>query len=141
MFKSHKNPHDEDNSAKSEEQKNSERRQHKRLDKNLILIYYEKNSPTQKYEITQLKNISKGGMCFISSRAIEPLTQLTVELKTPYFSHTTYIDGFVLESHVKAHNLIYQTRLQFQNVDLEKSYVIEKLIEFIEKESSGHEHS
>ena len=40
-----------------------ERRQYERIKKSFILSYYDLTIPEIKYTITQLKNISFGGMC------------------------------------------------------------------------------
>lgn len=144
MFGKRKDPEKDPKDSMEQKDQNenfSDRRQYKRIERGLILTYSEKDDPSKKYEITQLKNISKGGMCFITSQPIEQSKILIVELKTPYFTHATFLEGVVLESHVKAEKMLYQTRLQFQNMDIEKGYVIEKLLELIEKEGTEHEHS
>lgn len=107
-----------------------ERRKYKRITKNFLLTYFEKENPTKKYEITQLKNISMGGICFITTQAFEKSTHLCISLETPYLSETTYLEGLVLKSHEKATNLLYETRLQFACLDPQAEFVISKLIEF-----------
>ena len=44
------------------------------------------------------------------------MTKLIVELKTPYLVDITHLEGTVLESHEKIPNIIYETRLQFENL-------------------------
>ncbi|MDO8580598.1 MAG: PilZ domain-containing protein [Candidatus Omnitrophota bacterium] len=55
-----------------------ERRKYKRINKNFILTYYEKIKPKERYEVTQMKNISLGGMCFITTQAYPPSTLIAV---------------------------------------------------------------
>src|SRR5689334_19726005 len=86
----------------------SERRRSDRVKKNFILTYYNKSDPAHKYEITQLKNIGMGGMCFITSKPYALGTILGIDLKTPYLSDTTKLEGRVLESHEKVKNIIYE---------------------------------
>ena len=93
-----------------------ERRRYKRINKNFILSYFIKNLPEKRFEITQLKNISLGGMCFITSKAFEAGTEMGIELKTPYMSDVTYLEGRILQSHVKVKNMIYETRFEFENI-------------------------
>ena len=108
----------------------NERRQYFRINKNFILTYFDQASPSQKYEITQLKNISLGGMCFITTKSFEPSMKLGIELKTPYLAGTTYLEGIVMESHEKMKDKIYETRLQFESLGAESRVLLEKLIEF-----------
>ena len=77
---------------------NEDRRQYKRINRSFILSYFDKEQPDQKIEITQLKNISLGGICFITTQSFEPSTKLGIELKTPYLSGTTYLEGSVMGS-------------------------------------------
>ena len=110
-----------------------ERRKYKRINKNFILTYFDKTNPDEKYEITQLKNISLGGMCFITTRRFEPPAELRVELKTPFLSEATFLEGKILESHEKVKNLIYETRIQFSNLVPHAVIILEQLIEFFTK--------
>lgn len=107
-----------------------ERRQHPRIKKNFILSYFDPARPDQKFEITQLKNISLGGMCFITGRSFDTPAKLGIELKTPYLAGTTYLEGVVLESHEKMKGKIYETRLRFTLLDTEAKVLLEKLKEF-----------
>lgn len=116
----------------------AERREFPRIDKNFVLTYFLKENPEQKIEITQLKNISKGGMCFITSLPYDPNTEIGIELKTPFISETTHLEGIILKSHQKAAGILYETRLQFSQLDPKSELLLNKLIEFINKESKEH---
>lgn len=107
-----------------------ERRRYKRIKKNFILTYYDKNTPHQKFEITQLKNISLGGICFVTTKKFEPGTAIGIELKTPYLADTTYLEGYVLESHEKVKNMIFETRLKFALLNPQAEFLLSKVIEF-----------
>lgn len=108
----------------------NERRRGKRIKKHFILSYFEKEYPHRCYELTQLKNIGPGGMCFITSQKFNPGTKLGIELRTPYLAETTYLEGEVLESHEKVKELIYETRLKFEFLDQQGEFWVAKLIEF-----------
>ena len=123
MFK--KNPEPNNQGPKA-----SERRRHVRINKNFILTYCQKSSPEKKIEITQLKNISLGGMCFITTHKFEPSTLLQIELKTPYITDTTLLEGNVLESREKTKNMIYETRLEFVHINAEAQYLLTQLMEY-----------
>ena len=115
---------------KEEEALKEERRLHKRIKKNFILTYFDVNNPSVKFEITQLKNISKGGICFITTRSFPSSARIGIELKTPYLSGTTYLEGTVLESHEKIKNLLYETRLEFSSLEAPAEFLLNKLIEY-----------
>ena len=110
-----------------------ERRKYIRIKKNFILSYYNKKTPDAKHEISQLKNISLGGMCFVTARYYQPTTKLAVELKTPYLSGTTFLDGTVLESHEKVANILYETRLAFDPLTPQAELVLNKIIDYFKE--------
>ena len=120
--------------SKNQKPNEPERRHYKRIKKNFILKYYDLEFPQEKFEVTQLKNISKGGLCMITSKKCEPPMKIGIELNTPYLTDTTYLEGSVLASHEKIKNLIYETRLQFEQLDPEAEFLIEKLSEFFSNE-------
>ena len=79
-------------------------------------------------------------MCFITTRSFDPSTRLSIELKTPYIAGTTYLEGSVLQSHEKMKGTIYETRLEFENLDTEAKVLLEKLMEFfIDAKDQTHE--
>lgn len=114
-----------------------ERRKYKRIKKNFILSYFDKANPEQKLELTQLKNISLGGACFVTTKAFNPGTIIGIELKTPYLADTTYLEGAVIQSNERVKNIIYETRLQFSNISTEAEFLLKKMMEFFSGE--GHE--
>lgn len=115
---------------KSQGKTGQERRQGQRILKNFILSYFDKKYPEDKFEVTQLKNIGKGGMCFVTSKMFAPGTKLGVELRTPYLAGGTYLQGTVQDSHEKVKDLLYETRLQFENLDSEAELLLTELVKF-----------
>jgi|SRR6185503_592252 len=107
-----------------------EKRRYKRVKKNFILTYFELDNPKRKHDISQLKNISLGGMCFITTKQFDTGTRMGIELKTPYLSGTTYLEGRVLQSHSKVSNMIYETRLQFDSLEKDAEFLLKELIEY-----------
>lgn len=103
------------------------RRKFQRINKQFILTYFHIQDPENQYEITQLKNISEGGMCFVASRPSELNTQIGIKLKTPYLSDTTYFEGTVLGSHEKISNLVYEIRTEFSPLNESAKFLINKL--------------
>ena len=109
-----------------------ERRKTPRITKNFILSYFDKAHPDERFELTQLKNIGKKGMCFITSRAFEQGIKMGVELTTPYLAETTYLEGTVLGSHEKIKGMIYETRVMFEGLNPEAEYLLSELVEFFD---------
>jgi hypothetical protein len=104
-----------------------ERRKHVRVDRNFILTYFDKRAPTVKNEITQLRNISRGGMCFVATKPFELSTVLTIEMRTPFTTGSVTLEGTVLESRERIKGLIYDIRLQFQNLPPQANDILEKI--------------
>lgn len=113
-----------------------EKRQSKRIQKHFILKYYDVNNPNEKYSVSQLKNISEGGMCLITEKPFEPGTLLGVEIKSPFFASVTHMEGKVLGSHEKAKDIIYETRLEFQKLSGPAQEVVKKTIEFFDNKEN-----
>jgi hypothetical protein len=107
-----------------------EKRAHERFLRNYVLTYHEKNNPEKQYSVTQLKNLSIGGLCFITDQHFEKNVELSLALQTPYVSETTYLSGIVLESHEKVTDMLYETRIEFTKLTPESKFLLNKLIEF-----------
>jgi len=105
----------------------SERRKHVRVDRNFILTYIDKRTPNTKNEITQLRNISRGGMCFVATKPFELSTVLLVEMRTPFTTGSVSLEGSVLESRERIKGLIYDIRLEFQNLTPQATDILEKI--------------
>jgi len=113
-----------------------ERRQYKRIKKHFILTYFDLAHPDVRHEASQLKNISMGGMCLITSQPFADNTTLGIELKTPFLSELTHLEGVVLGSHEKVKDIIYETRLKYTVLDHQAEFVLNKMIQFFEKEEN-----
>ena len=105
----------------------AERRQYPRVRKNFIIRFSEKNNPSLKFEVSQIENISRGGICFTSTLTFKTGTELSIELRTPYIADTIYLEGEILESHEKIKGLIYHNRLKFKDVTPLAERVLEKI--------------
>ena len=110
-----------------------ERRQFKRVKKHFVLSYFELTNPSVRYDASQLKNISLGGMCFVTGKPFLFGTRLGIELKTPFMAELTHLEGMVLGSNEKLKNISYETRLKFENLTPQAQFIIDKLIQYFEK--------
>lgn len=108
----------------------SERRKHVRVDRNFILTYFDKTAPNVKNEITQLRNISRGGICFVATRSFPISVELVIEMRTPFTTGTVLFEGVVLESRERIRNMIYDVRLEFRNVQPGAMEILEKIEQY-----------
>ena len=115
-----------------------EQRRYKRIKKHFVLTYFDLNDRQQRHEASQLKNISLGGMCLITARPFAPATKLGIELKTPYLTELTHLEGTVLESKEKIKDIIYETRLEFTPLSEQALFVLNKIIQHFD-ETEGRE--
>jgi len=113
-----------------------ERRKYKRIRKHFILYYYSTDRPEIRYDASQVKNVSLGGMCLITSKSFEPGTHMTIEFKTPFQSDFMQMQGLVQESNEKIKNLIYETRLTFLDLPPQVMQILDKIIQHFEKQES-----
>ena len=113
--------------------KGPDRRKHVRIHKNFIMSYHDKNNPQIKYDISQLYNISKGGMCFIATHKFAPLTELAIELRTPYLADAVHFEGSVIESKDKIPNMLYEIRMVFKNLSPITEGILEKIEQYGKK--------
>ena len=106
-----------------------ERRQYIRIQKPLFISYTLEKDPLKKQEVTQLKNISVGGMCFLSNAKLEAQSNIAIELKAPHFAETTAIKGVILESQEKIPNMIYENRVSFGKLQTGENFILKRVIE------------
>jgi len=114
----------------------SEKRKYTRINKNFILSYYDLNDPLHRRDSSQLKNLSLGGLCLITSKIYTAGTRLGLELKTPFLSEFIQLKGTILESKEKIKGIIYETRLNFDELPPALTAVLKKLIEHFENEKA-----
>jgi len=117
-----------------------ERRRYKRIKKHFILTYFNLADPQLRFAASQLKNISMGGMCLITSQLFEPKSLLGIELKTPFMTELVYLEGSVLASQERIKDVIYETRLEFTELSIQAKFILKKLIEHYEKTHEEHDH-
>lgn len=110
-----------------------ERRRYIRIEKHFIITYRDNDDPGVKVEVSQLKNISMGGMCCVTARKYAPSTKMHIELKTPYVSRPVPLRGAVLDSAEKVPGIIYETRLVFDQLDNQAEFVLKKIVELFSK--------
>lgn len=112
-----------------------ERRKFFRVKRNFVVRVYQKGLSQTKYEVSQIENVSKGGMCFSSSILFKQGDILEIELRTPYISDVVHLEGIVLQCQDKVRGVIYHVRVQFQNLTKNSQDMLEKIEKYNSKGS------
>ena len=105
----------------------NERRKHLRIYRNFIMSYHEKGKSVLKHHVSQVNNVSKGGVSFSSTHSLTEGTVLCVDLKTPFIKDSVRMDGVILECKEKVPDVIYEIRLQFHKLTSTALTVLEKI--------------
>lgn len=105
------------------------KRKNPRIDKKYCVKYHVKDAPQQKWDISQIKDISQGGVRFWASSMLLKGVVLAVELHVPYVEHGTALEAMVVGCEEKVKGLIYEVRLKFINVTSQAK----EILTFIEK--------
>jgi c-di-GMP-binding flagellar brake protein YcgR len=116
-----------------------ERRKYERLKRPFIISYQVEADSSASYDVTQIKDISLGGMRFVTCKAYAPETLLSIELRTPFKEERIKLKGHVIESKETALNLIYDTRVKFLELDEDTKGVLSKTINLFLKKDPGKE--
>lgn len=117
----------------------AERRKHERVKRKFVVSYRAVNEPPGAPDISQIKDISLGGMRFIASRNYAPDTILLVELQTPFIREKLSLKAKVLESKEVMADLIYDTRLMFLDLDEDARHYLARTIEIFLKQDKEKE--
>jgi len=104
-----------------------ERRKFLRIYRNFILSYHEKGKGLLTHEVSQVNNVSRGGMNFSSTRSLKEGLVLDLDLKTPFMAGSIQLEGVVLGCKEKIPDLIYEVRVQFQEIPPQAVAVLEKI--------------
>jgi hypothetical protein len=104
-----------------------ERRKHVRVYRNFILSYHEKGKSTISRHVSQVNNISLGGLSFFSTHPLKQGIVIIIDLKAPFIADSIHLEGLVLECREKVSEMIYEIRLQFQDIPPQVLVVLEKI--------------
>ena len=110
-----------------------ERRKFERVKRKFIVTYRSLQEPSATFDISQIKDISLGGMRFIASRYYPPETALQIELQTPFIKERLVLHARVLESREIAADLIYDTRVIFPDLNEEAKHYLTRITEIFTK--------
>jgi len=104
-----------------------ERRKHPRVEKHFIITFYDLDKKDADHCISQLKNISYGGLCFSSSFPLALGTKLQTMIKTPYMGQAVNVVTRVVDSKEKVPNVIYDIRVKLEEATPEAEEILKKI--------------
>ena len=106
-----------------------ERRKHLRMNANFVVNYRIKNIPDD-YDLSQTKNASAGGILITTNKLFDKGLCLAMTIRLPLLPKKIEVTGLVVDSKEVVRDLIYETRIEFMDLDED---IIEELDNFIEK--------
>ena len=107
-----------------------ERRVHLRIYRNFILSYCEKGKSQAVHQVSQVNNVSQGGLNFSSTHPLKEGDILLIDLKTPFITDPVHLEGVVLGCKEKIADMIYEVRLQFKDLAEPSVSVLKKIEKF-----------
>ncbi len=106
-----------------------ERRRYPRTNAAFLISYKNMHSDSD-FNISQTVNISQGGMLLTTSELFPKGTMLKMLTSFPFFSQRISLSGKVVRQREVARGLIYETGIEFANLE---QVIFDKLGEFIKK--------
>ena len=102
-----------------------ERRQHPRREASIV-ISYRPTDRTARHDITHTQDISRGGMLLTTARAFAPGALLMIVARLPFPGSPQIVQGTAaaVKSKEIVPRLIYETRVQFVDLDRRSSQII-----------------
>jgi len=91
------------------------------------MSYHEKGKPVLKKQVSQVNNVSKGGMSFSSTHPLKQGITVIIDLKTPFIADPIRLEGEVLECREKIPEMIYEVRVQFNENPEHVTMVLDKI--------------
>ncbi len=104
-----------------------ERRKYPRLNCH-FLVSYGVCGENCTLDVSQLKNISLGGVCFTAGEQFEKEATLALKIRLPFFPDPIMATGRVIESRESVQGLIYDTRLEFSSMDEYDTKILSKTL-------------
>jgi hypothetical protein len=105
----------------------NERRKYLRIYRNFIMSYHEKGKSIVKHHVSQVNNVSKGGLSFSSTYPLKEGIVVIIDLKPLFIADSIRLEGVVLECREKIPDIIYEVRLQFQEIPEPVLMVLQKI--------------
>jgi hypothetical protein len=112
-----------------------EKRRHQRVAGKFVVSYRVK-ADVDNYDITQTRNLSLGGMLLTTNRNFPPGTVLAIDVRLPFFIDAINFTGVVIDSKEVVKDLIYDTHIQFLNIDQKSEGIVRDTVGYYLKTQS-----
>lgn len=107
-----------------------ERRRFKRINRSYVVSYAPiKKSEELKFDISQTRNLSEGGLLFISDKKFEKDVVLKIKLRLPEFLDYVIVHVQVIDSRPLAKGITYETRGRFVEAEQRIIEAIRRLVD------------
>lgn len=107
----------------------SEKRKHPRVSSRFV-VSYRILEEADHIDISQTKNISLGGLLLTTNRKFDAGIKLALEIRLPFDPYPIVLIGRVLESHEITKDLIYDTRIEFLNIDDRHKNIVAQTVDY-----------
>jgi len=105
-----------------------EKRKNPRIDVSFV-VSYRPLDEEELADLSQTRNFSQGGMLLTTNTAFKKGTFLKMFIRLPLITDKIHLLGKVLESKQVVKNLIYETRIVFQNLEDEVNRVLKDTVD------------
>jgi hypothetical protein len=102
-----------------------ERRKYVRVYENFLIFFSVKGG--EKHEISEVINISQGGMHFSANEKLVRGDEVLIRMKTPFLQDKIDLEGRVLEVREKIPGKLYGIHVEFQHVTPKATEVLIKI--------------
>jgi len=109
------------------------RRVFKRVNKKFMVTISKKDAPDFLFTITEINNISRGGLSFVSNDPFPREEELRLEVNAPLFPEVIVVKGVVLDSIAMPHAGHYHVRLKYNDVSEDVLDVLRQLEQYSEE--------
>lgn len=107
-----------------------ERRKFKRINGSYIVSYAPLEGKELKFDVSQTRDLSEGGLSFISDRKFEKDVILKIKLRLPEFTDYVVVKAQVVNSKQLSKGLINLTNAKFIKVEQNVRDAIKRLAEY-----------
>jgi c-di-GMP-binding flagellar brake protein YcgR len=106
-----------------------ERRRFKRVNGTYVVSYAPIKGEEVKFDVSQTRDLSEGGLLFIADKKFENGTMLKIKLRLPEFADYVIVKAQVVGSDQVAKGLMHKARVQFIEMDQKVKDAIKRLVD------------
>lgn len=107
-----------------------ERRKFKRISGSYVVSYASLETKELRFDVSQTKDLSEGGLSFIADRTFEKDVLLKIKLRLPEFSDYVIVKAQVVASQKLGKGVAYNIRAKFVEVEQSVKDAIKRLVDY-----------